>query len=330
MRELVLDNYTEAKSYINDFVKGFENNAFEYSNAHNPIIPELLKQIFGYKPEFHIFFQDDTVRVIGFISGVTFKNKFISIPHFSCAGFLAKDESLYHEFLSHIKRDFFIRSLSRVSPHISGEKVVSFIPLDKGYEALHTSFKYNIRRQIRVAQEKGVTVKFGRKELLDDFLTIYRKNMCRLGSPALPRHFFEKVVSGWENGEAVIVCAYYEGKPIGCSFLLSYGDVIENCWAGFLVEHNKLFAPYLTYSEMIKYAAEHQYRFFSFGRASKDSGSLAFKKHWNTESKQIYYNYSRQQKESLINSSFLLGLYQRCTTVGINNIIGNIISKYVY
>jgi lipid II:glycine glycyltransferase (peptidoglycan interpeptide bridge formation enzyme) len=170
-------------------------------------------------------------------------------------------------------------------------------------------------------------------ELLDDFLTVYYKNMSRLGSPPQPKRFFKAFISQWKYGESIIFCAYKNDKPIGTCFLLSFGAIIENCWASTLFEYNKYFVSYLLYAEIINYSIRKGYKTFSFGRSSKDSGSLNFKKHWKPKIIQIYYNYSKMKPNSLNNlksSVRLINLYKKFTPQKANVFLGSIISKYIY
>lgn len=313
-----------------EFIKNLNPKTGEYTLAHNPVIPKLLQRIFGYSPCYIRYVDDETGELIGFMNGVTFNGKFISMPHFSYGGVACKNSNIATEIEQNIKGHFEIRSFHHSSKYSSDKKVTAYLDLSGGEDSIFPLLKYNIRRQIRIATENNITVKRGKKELLDDFLKVYYQNMTRLGSPPQPRHFFSTLLDGWENGEATIFCSYYRNKPVGGCFLLSFGDIIENCWAGTLYEYNKIFVPYLVYSEIIKYSIREGYRIFSFGRSSKEGGTLGFKKHWKPEIIQLYFNYSSPLKENLKDNQSLRFLYRKTVPLWVNIWIGKLLTKYIY
>jgi lipid II:glycine glycyltransferase (peptidoglycan interpeptide bridge formation enzyme) len=63
------------------------------------------------------------------------------------------------------------------------------------------------------------------------------------------------------------------------------------------------------YWEMIKYSIDQKMKVFSFGRATKGSGSHKFKTQWGIEERQIYFNYSSYQL-NIRNLSFLSKLWK--------------------
>ncbi len=319
------------KEIILQFISSLDVTKYEYTIAHNPIIPHILNKVFGYNPKFVYYYNNDNCdELIGYMPGVIFNYKFISMPHFSYGGIATRNQDLLFNSSQINESKYEIRSFQKYSDYRYEDKVTSYLNLTIGKEEYFSSLKYNIRRQIRIASENNIIIKRGNKELLNDFLEVYEKNMTRLGSPSQPKIFFETVLNEWENGEAVIFCAYLGNKPISVCFMLSFGDIIENCWAGSLFEYNKLYVPYLIYSEMIKYSFSKGYKIFSFGRSTKDSGSLAFKKHWKPQVIQLYFNFDSPLKQGIKEKKYLINIYKKGTNRKINSLIGKYITKYVY
>ncbi len=62
-------------------------------------------------------------------------------------------------------------------------------------------------------------------------------------------------------------------------------------WLGIRGDYRKRLVGYVLYWELIKHACEQGHRRFHLGRSSKDSGSEQFKKKWNAESLQLYWQY---------------------------------------
>ncbi len=304
----------------------------EYTIAHNPIIPQILESIFDYKPRYTLI-QNESGELLGFMNGVMFNGKYISVPHFSYGGAATNNIQVAKELESSINGRFEIRSFRKVSSFFSEDKVTSYLNLSLTFDDYFNSLKYNIRRQIRIANENNIIIKFGGLDLLDDFFCVYSKNMSRLGSPPQPKYFFEAFLKKWDSGEVLIFCAYIDNMPVGCSFLLSFGGIIENCWAATLVEYNKYFVPYLLYYNIIKYSFNQKYKVFSFGRSSVDSGSLMFKKHWKPVIVPIYFNYQNMNSgivHKLKGNVKLVNVFKKHIPENVNNLIGKIITKYVY
>lgn len=316
-------------SLILSFIQNLDPWLGEYTLAHNPIIPSILNEVFGYIPDYKIY-KNDKGEIIGFMNGVYVRGKYVSMPHFSYGGMASKHIDLIKNEESNFQTPFHVRSFHSSSSFYTDEKITAYLRLEGGEESIFPKLKYNIRRQIRIAEENNIIIKHGGRELLDDFLKVYRQNMMRLGSPPQPKMFFETLLGKWENGEAIIFCSYLNGKPVGGNFLLSFGSIIENCWAGTLYEYNKLFVPYLNYSEMIKYAISKGYKIFSFGRSSKNSGTLKFKSHWKPTILQLYYNQDKPINIDLRDMKSILWMYRKIIPEKLNTFIGGVISKYVY
>lgn len=311
-----------------DFIIDENLKGIEYSIGNNIEIPLILENIFKYKKSYLFFYNNDVLEALFF--GSIINNKFVSHPHLSYGGILISEKFKLENYkISKLFDQIEIRSFEKITKLNSKDKVCSILKLDSEPLKQLSSFKYNIRRQIRVSSEKGVVIKSGNLNLLEDFYNVYSKSMHKLGSPPQPKYFFKKFLENWVNGEAMIFCAYYNEKPVASSFALSYSNVLESCWAGSLNEYNKYFTMYLLYWEMIKKSIEKKYRFFSFGRSSPESGSLRFKNHWKPQTMELYRNQLYFNKGSIKDLKFINNIL-RSSPIFINNLLGKIFTKYIY
>ena len=79
-------------------------------------------------------------------------------------------------------------------------------------DVLWQAFPAKLRSQIRRPQREGLEARFGADQL-DAFYEVFVRDMRRLGTPALPRAFFERVASTF--GERVVFGVVYRGaRPI--------------------------------------------------------------------------------------------------------------------
>jgi len=62
-------------------------------------------------------------------------------------------------------------------------------------------------------------------------------------------------------------------------------------WAGSHPDFRRLQANYVLYWEMIKDACERGYSSYHLGRSTVETGGESFKKKWNAESSQLYWQY---------------------------------------
>jgi len=291
-------------------------------------IPQLMETIFGYKKCYIIFYEGLNLQAV--ILGSIIKNKFISHPHLSYGGvFMTQDFSLDNYNLGSTFSNVEIRSFSKISQFSKSEKLTSILPLNTSIESQLASFKYNVRRQIKIANKNGLICCSGSLNLMEDFYSVYTDNMHRLGSPPQPISFFRGLLEFWKNEEAMIFCVYRDGTPVSAAFTLRNGIVLESCWAGSLVKYNKFYPTYLMYWAMIEYSVSKGLKYFSFGRSSYDSGPLRFKNHWKPDSVAIYSNYLRKPGHSLKKLKFMNLVLKRTPKFFIM-FLGRVFTKYIY
>ena len=298
-----------------------------YTIAHNPCIPALVSKVFNYKPVYYKILSEESV--IGYLLGCEIGKKFVSIPHFSYGGPVYTSNKKTNMPIVIRIANYEIRGFEKHNKYYSDEKVSSFLHLQLSPEDQLKKFKYNIRRQIRIASD-NLEIRVGKINLLDDFFWVYAKNMQRLGSPPQPKLFFRELLSKYAFGESLVFCAYFNGKCVGGSFYLSYLDVAEVCWSGTDFNYNKLFVSYFLHWQLITHAINKEIKVFSFGRSSKNSGSLRFKQHWGAIEKQLYFNYSERVPSNISLKNIMNNVWPKIipTRVGIK--LGESFSKFLY
>ena len=162
----------------------------------------------------------------------------------------------------------------------SYRKVAVHLPLPDTVEALWaTTFKAKLRSQVRRPAKEGMTARAGVGEL-DAFYRVFARNMRDLGTPVLPRSFFEKLQSTF--GERVMFTAVFtaDGVPAAASCSLQWRDEIEVTWASSLREFNKLSPNLLLYGTMMEQAIGRGVRVFNFGRSTPGAATHRFKQQW--------------------------------------------------
>jgi FemAB-related protein (PEP-CTERM system-associated) len=161
---------------------------------------------------------------------------------------------------------------------VSSRKITVLRPLPATPEALFASFPSKLRSQIRRPLKDGLTVRFG-PDQRDAFYDVFARTMRDLGTPVLPRAFFERLVVAFPD--LVEFGVVYRGdRPLagGCGFV--WREEFEMTWAGALRESRALAANMLLYWAFMEHMIARGVRVFNFGRCTPGGGTHHFKKQW--------------------------------------------------
>ncbi len=138
-----------------------------------------------------------------------------------------------------------------------------------------------VRSQIRRPKKAGMTAEFG-VALVDDFYAVFSRTMRDLGTPVLPKTFFEGVAR--HLAPHVVFCVIRSGPaPVaaGCGF--AWNGEVEITWAGALREHSREAPNMLLYWSFMEEAIRRGATTFNFGRCTPGSGTHRFKGQWGTD-----------------------------------------------
>lgn len=161
---------------------------------------------------------------------------------------------------------------------VSSRKVTVLRPLPSSSEELFQSFPSKLRSQIRRPMKEGLTVRFGLDQC-EPFYEVFAETMRDLGTPVLPRAFFERAAATFP--EIVTFGVVYRGdQPLagGCGFV--WRAEFEMTWAGALRESRTLAANMLLYWSFMEQMVARGVRVFNFGRCTPGGGTHRFKQQW--------------------------------------------------
>ena len=132
MYKLKLSTTREDKEIWNSFVNNNKENQI-VTIAHNPSLTRILSKTFGYKSRCYFIMEGEDI--IGVLPGVDFRNKFVSMPHFSYGGPLSKKKigkSHINQLLNY--QDFDIRSFDILSENYNEEKIICYLNLESSID----------------------------------------------------------------------------------------------------------------------------------------------------------------------------------------------------
>jgi len=161
---------------------------------------------------------------------------------------------------------------------VSSRKITVLLQLPSDVDALFRSFPAKLRSQIRRPMKEGLTVRFG-PEQREAFYEVFSRAMRDLGTPVLPRAFFERIATAFPQ-LAVFGVVYRGDQPLaaGCGFI--WRDEFEMTWAGALRESRPLSANMLLYWAFMEQMIARGVRVFNFGRCTPGGGTHQFKQQW--------------------------------------------------
>jgi len=161
---------------------------------------------------------------------------------------------------------------------LSSRKITVRLELPARQEELWRALPSKLRSQIRRPLKEGLAARFGPDER-EPFYEVFARNMKHLGTPVLPRAFFERVAATFPD--LVVFGAVYRGTaPIAAGCGLLWRNEFEMTWASALREHNRLAPNMLLYWSFMEETIRRGARVFDFGRCTPGGGPHRFKLQW--------------------------------------------------
>ena len=262
----------------------------------------LIHDVFGH--ECYYFYASRKEEVIGILPLVRLNSRqfgdfMVSMPYFNSGGAIGNSLAIEQALMQaantyaekvgskHIEyRD----DIRRKALPVRDEKVNMVLSLPDSSDTLWNSFGSKLRSQIKRGQRENTHIEITGIDNLGDFYTVFAEKMRDLGTPVYGKNFFKCILQRFEEN-SVIVVIHLNNKPVATAFLLGHKDTLEIPWASTIKEVNHLSINMLLYWEVLKFAARNKYRYFDFGRSSKDSSTFRFKQQWGAKPKNCYWHY---------------------------------------
>jgi len=272
---------------------------------------ELIKQTFGHTG-YYFAARNSDGRITGILplirlSSRLFGDFMVSMPFFNYGGAVADHpqiEQLLMQAAADLAADLGVRHVEyrddvmRHGYPVRTEKVNMILPLPRNHEALWQDFSPKLRAQIRRPQREQPQILQGGEEYLDDFYSVFARNMRDLGTPVYPRSFFRHIFNRFPDACHIMVVRH-DSRPVAAGFLIGHRDTLEIPWASTVRDVNHLSMNMLLYWEVLKYAIDNHYMQFDFGRSSMNSGTYRFKQQWGAHPRQLYWHYWLKQGMTL-------------------------------
>jgi len=271
----------------------------------------VIDQAFGHET-LYLVARSASGKLCGLLPVVRLKSRLfgdfgVSLPFFNYGGVIADHPAIASRLLEQAAREaeqrglthLEIRSTRKINDWPTRTDKVSMVRrLPDSTEQLDMELGAKVRAQIKRAKQEQAEAAIGGRELLDDFYRVFSINMRDLGTPVYGKHFFRTILETWPD-KAHIVVLRLNGRPVATAFLLGDRDLMEIPWASTLRSVNPMNMNMLLYWHVLQFSIERGYRYFDFGRSTRDAGTYRFKKQWGAQPVQHVWHYWLPQGAAL-------------------------------
>jgi len=270
---------------------------------HDARWAKLIKTTFGHTP-YYVTCENANGELSGVFPTIHMNSKLfgsfmVSLPYVNYGGPLASSVAIEDKMMQHAAelsatlnceyleaRD----THQRVDWLSKQHKVTMVLPLPGNDEELDKQLGSKLRAQVNRAARENLVFQFGGAELLDYFYKVFSTNMRDLGTPVYNKAFFHNILETFPEA-ANIGVVLHNNKPVAAGFLLGYRDKLEIPWASSLRRANPLGVNMYLYRNILRTAIDRGYRYFDFGRSSKDASTYRYKKQWGAIEHPLYWHY---------------------------------------
>ena len=124
----------------------------------------------------------------------------------------------------------------------------------------------------------------------DRFFALYSESVRNLGTPVMPKRWFEGLKSTFGDRTEVMTVTH-EQQPISALMTFYFRDEVLPYYGGGGAAARGVKANDFMYWDLMRRAGESGYKVFDYGRSKKGTGSYSFKRNWGFEEAPLNYRY---------------------------------------
>ena len=163
---------------------------------------------------------------------------------------------------------------------------------------------------------------------IDRFFALYADNMHRHGTPAMPKRYFQALLSTFGADCEILTISSPQGQPLSSVLSFYFRDEVLPYYAGDDEIARDLAANDFKYWELMRRACARGFKVFDYGRSKQGTGSYSFKKNWGFEPKPLSYEYCLYRRDEVPQNNpsnakyrLLIGAWRRMP-IGLVNWLG--------
>ena len=133
----------------------------------------------------------------------------------------------------------------------------------------------------------------------DRFFALYADNVHRHGTPAMPKRYFDALLTQFGKDCEVLTIVDADGTPVSSVISFYFRDEVLPYYAGDAVAARELAANDFKYWELMRRACQRGLKVFDYGRSKVGTGSYSFKKNWGFEPTPLHYEYCLYKRHGI-------------------------------
>jgi hypothetical protein len=315
---------------------------------HTAAWARVLSESYGYRPLY--FTAVESGRLLGLIPVMEIASFLTgkrggALPFTDLCEPVAPDrptfERLFAQVVSHAKnagwKGFELRSRERFLPDqpSTAGHLVHILALSPDEGSVGKGFNSNTRRNIRKAEDAGVTVALERSgEAMAAYYHLHCGTRRHHGLPPQPRSFFGKIHAHVITpGRGFTALARHQGRVIAGAVFFHFRDQAIYKFGASDRGHLSLRPNNLVMWEAIRWCCRNGIRTFSFGRTEPgNEGLLQFKRGWGAaEQKLSYYRFDLKANAFSAGASGLKTSYAvfKCMPAPLLRLAGALMYRHV-
>ena len=171
------------------------------------------------------------------------------------------------------------------------------VDLDPDTETIMANFSSNHRNHVRKSQKKGLNIRFGHLELLDDAYAGLARSMHELGSPYHSKEYLREMATSL--GDILEFSVVYDSKGdiVGSGVFILQGQKVTNLHANILRKYRSIYAGEFLYWSAVEHYQQAGLKTFDLGRSLNGSGNEDFKMKWQPKKQGLAYWYNLDDKD---------------------------------
>jgi len=163
------------------------------------------------------------------------------------------------------------------------------LPIEGGAEGALKALGTKVRNKAKRPLKDGFASRVADAEEFASFYEVLARKWHELGSPILPRRYFEELARVL-GPDMVLVFVEREDERAAAGLLLRAGDSVEISWAASARKFDRYRVNMLLYLTAIEHAASTGARFFDFGRSTPKTTHAQFKLEWGARETPLAWN----------------------------------------
>jgi FemAB-related protein (PEP-CTERM system-associated) len=270
----------------------------------------ILRDGLGHEPfvlEAHSHGETLAMLPLASMQSIFFGKFLVALPYLNAGGVLSTDDVAARCLIDEAvaiadKLDVNYLELRHEvrQPHPSfnfelSEKVHMRLSLPTTSGELWKGFNPKVRNQVRKAEKEGVSVEWGREELLRDFYAVFSRNMRDLGTPVFSRRLSASILAHLPDAAEICV-ARHCGRAVAAAILVHGRGMTEVPSASSLRSASHLNCNMLMYWHLLLRSIDRGQQIFDFGRSSTDSNTYRFKAQWGAKPHPAVWQYYVRKK----------------------------------